>query len=108
MSIRNLKASGRGVAKGERFQEDYPLWIDGDQKDLHFQALVFSESSDYGIRRGPVSKLHITRKGKTVYAYDRGTYQTSKESDVKALRSYVVKNAPALYKKLSKKLLGKK
>jgi len=107
MSIRKLKSTGRGNPK-DTFREGEPLWIDGDQGDLHFQALIFSEPSDYGIKLGPVSKLHITRKGKTVYEYDRGTGTTAKEADVRALRNYVVKNASALYKKESRKKLRKK
>lgn len=57
-------------------KESYDNWevdtITYNGKDYHYEAKVFDECSDYGINKGRISKLHITRDGKDVVNYDRG------------------------------------
>jgi len=63
---------------------DFPKdsnWITGTVGDLEFEAKVYDSGSDYGIKNGRVSKLHIYQRsgkafpfqtGKDIVCYDRG------------------------------------
>jgi hypothetical protein len=55
------------------------MWKEGSIKaksDIyHYQAKVYDTSSQYGIRRGRISKLSVRLNGQTVIGYDRGWYK---------------------------------
>ena len=53
------------------------VWYVGRVGGYHFEALVFAESSQYGIDGGPVSKLYLwagpkKKRGETLAVYERG------------------------------------
>ena len=53
------------------------VWYVGRVEKLHFEALVFTEPSQYGIDGGQVSKLYVwagpkKKRGKSVAVYERG------------------------------------
>lgn len=54
----------------------YDNWVSDtityNGKDYRYEAKVFDECSDYGINKGRISKLHVTRDGEDVINYDRG------------------------------------
>ena len=39
---------------------------------FHYWMKVYDNPSEFGIKRGRVSKLTLKRNGETVYQYDRG------------------------------------
>jgi len=52
-------------------------WYVGRAGDYHFEALVFTEPSQYGIDGGQVSKLYVwagpkRKRGKALVVYERG------------------------------------
>ena len=53
------------------------VWYVGRVEKRHFEALVFTEPSQYGIDGGQVSKLHVwegpkRKRGKALAVYERG------------------------------------
>ena len=53
------------------------VWYVGRVEKLHFEALVFTEPSQYGIDGGQVSKLYVwagpkKKRGKALAVYERG------------------------------------
>jgi len=53
------------------------VWYVGRVEKLHFEALVFTEPSQYGIDGGQVSKLYLwagpkKKRGKALAVYERG------------------------------------
>jgi len=53
------------------------VWYVGRVEKLHFEALVFTEPSQYGIDGGQVSKLYVwagpkKKRGRALAAYERG------------------------------------
>jgi len=53
------------------------VWCVGRVGGYHFEALVFAESSQYGIDGGQVSKLYLwagpkKKRGETLAVYERG------------------------------------
>lgn len=48
------------------------MWYEGCMDGYHYQAKVYDEGSIYGINEGRISKLWMSRDGKTVVSYDRG------------------------------------
>jgi hypothetical protein len=60
------------------------VWYVGRVGGYHFEALVFAESSQYGIDGGPVSKLYLwdgpkRKRGKALAVYERGWEQEPSE-----------------------------
>lgn len=55
------------------------MWKEGSIKAglniYHYQAKVYDTPSQYGIRRGKISKLSVRLNGQTVIGYDRGWYK---------------------------------
>ena len=53
------------------------VWYVGRVGSYHFEALVFTESSQYGVGGGQVSKLYVwagpkKKRGRALAAYERG------------------------------------
>ena len=48
------------------------MWYEGYLDGYHYQAKVYDEGSIYGINEGRISKLWMSRDGRTVASYDRG------------------------------------
>ena len=48
------------------------MWYKGYVDGYHYQAKVYDEGSIYGINEGRISKLWMSRDGRTVVSYDRG------------------------------------
>lgn len=57
-------------------------WVKGSTDGFSFEALVFSEASEWGINKGPVSKLFITKEKQVVLAYDRRWEKESQQPAV--------------------------
>jgi hypothetical protein len=61
------------------------VWYVGRVGGYHFEALVFAESSQYGIDGGPVSKLYLwagpkKKRGESLAVYERGWEQEPGEA----------------------------
>lgn len=48
------------------------MWTTGKLNGYDYQIKHFSEGSVFGIDEGKISKLHISRNGRTVANYERG------------------------------------
>ena len=52
------------------------MWKEGSirigRSIFHYWMKVYDNPSEFGIKRGRVSKLTLKRNGETVYQYDRG------------------------------------
>ena len=48
------------------------MWYEGYMDGYHYRAKVYDEGSIHGIDGGRISKLWISRDGRTVASYDRG------------------------------------
>ena len=48
------------------------MWYEGYVDGYHYRAKVYDEGSIYGINEGRISKLWMSRDGRTVVSYDRG------------------------------------
>lgn len=61
-------------------------WVHGKTSDgFTFEAKVFDEPSDYGIKTpfypdgGNISKLYVEKNGREIYCYDRGLDYSEEE-----------------------------
>ena len=65
------------------------LWYVGRVGSYHFEALVFAESSQYGLGGGRVSKLYLwdgpkKKRGEALAVYERG-WELGPEEDVRVV-----------------------
>lgn len=48
------------------------MWTIGNENGYRFCVKHFEEGSQFGIEKGRISKLHISKDGVTMVNYDRG------------------------------------
>ena len=65
------------------------VWYVGRVGSYHFEALVFTESSQYGVGGGQVSKLYLWEgtkrtRGKALAVYERG-WELEPDEDVRVI-----------------------
>lgn len=51
---------------------DITGWMVAEVNGFHCVAKVYNEPSEFGINDGRISKLHISKNGTEVYAFERG------------------------------------
>ena len=61
------------------------MWTTGNLNGYEYQIKHYSEGSVFGIDEGKISKLHISRDGKTVVNYDRGWDIEPVDSEARAV-----------------------
>ena len=50
---------------------------------FHYQMTVTEHASEFGIKRGRITMLLLTRCGETVYCYNRGLELSEADTDTK-------------------------
>ena len=77
--VKYVKASNSNLASAEvnlHNDSNNPVWVIGniivDGTVYEVRAKVFLENSQFGINKGPISKLYIAKDGKCIASYDRG------------------------------------
>jgi len=81
---------------------NFPLddnWVDGVCGDYKFSAKLFDEPSDYGIRKGRISKLDVAPRDQEnpnhfvgmIFQYDRGHVGECKMKGKKEIFEAIVK-----------------
>ena len=74
-------------------------WTCGQVGGFTFEALVFAlhaENPDYELGQSRISKLHITRRGETVYAFDRGLDQAAADPETQERVDALIANLAVL------------
>ena len=72
-------------------------WVTGKVNGYDFEAKVFDEGSDFGIKSGRVSKLWM-RKGDETVNYDRGWDERPKSAEAKAAYTELLRKMESLPK----------
>lgn len=72
------------------------MWDSGEIEGYKYYVKHFEEKSGYGIHRGHISKLFITKDGHDVVIYDRDWVQKPKTEQEKSIY-HIVYN---MYKKM--------
>lgn len=67
------------------------MWKQGNIKGYEYQVKQYDEGSVYGIDEGRISKLWISKNGKTVVNYDRGWDIEPKGTAVTAICNKLIK-----------------
>jgi hypothetical protein len=97
------------ITKDDRLNSN---WVQGSiTGGYKFEAKMYDEGSVYGINKGRVSKLGISKGGRTLVNYDRGWDIKSQTPEVKAICESVLTKLNSLGKAADlgkhKDLLGK-
>ena len=61
------------------------MWTTGRLNGYNYQIKHFSEGSVFGIDEGKISKLHISKDGRTVVNYERGWDIEPVDSEARAV-----------------------
>ncbi len=67
------------------------MWTTGKLDGYDYQIKHYSEGSVFGIDEGKISKLHISKNGRTVVNYDRGWDVEPVDSEARAVCEALLK-----------------